>query len=712
LGVVAWVKGARIIGADYQLHDAVAVITLDNPPLNGLNHELRAGLVEGIDRASADGGVRAIIFIGAGKAFSSGADIREFNTPKATAEPTLRSVIRIVETNTKPVIAAIGGICMGGGLELALGCHFRVASPGAKIALPEVKLGLLPGAGGTQRLPRAIGVEAALNMIVSGAPVSSEQFKGTKLIDEIIEGSLENELLQGALAFARKVVAERRPLTRLRDVRITFPNADAFFQFARNSVGPLARNFPAPLKCIDAVAAAVTKPFDEGLKFERELFTQLVQTPESRALRHAFFAERAAAKIPDVPENTPARKIESVAVIGAGTMGGGIAMNFLSAGFPVTILEMKQEALEKGVATLRKNYEGSIKRGKFTPEKLQQNMALLKATLSYDDIKTADLVIEAVFEDMAVKQAVFEKLDAVAKPGAILATNTSTLDVNRIAAFTRRSQDVVGMHFFSPANIMKLLEVVRGEETAKDVLVAVMQVAKKINKTAVVSGVCDGFIGNRMIEQYLRQAMFLLDEGSSPQQVDRALERFGMAMGPFRMSDLAGNDVGWYIRKRRYVEKPDVVYSKIADRLCELGRFGQKTGLGWYRYEAGRRDAIPDPAVDEMIAGYRQELGITQRKIADDEIVERCVLALVNEGARILEEGIAQRASDIDMVYLTGYGFPLHRGGPMLYADMLGLYNVVRSMARLAANAHADPAFWQPAPLLAKLAAEGKTFNG
>ncbi|MDQ6922699.1 MAG: 3-hydroxyacyl-CoA dehydrogenase NAD-binding domain-containing protein [Pseudomonadota bacterium] len=701
------------MGADYQLHDAVAVITLDNPPLNGLNHGLRADLVEGIDRASADIGVEAIIFIGAGKAFSSGADIREFNTPRSTAEPTLRSVIRIVETNAKPVIAAIGGICMGGGLELALGCHFRVASPGAKIALPEVKLGLLPGAGGTQRLPRAIGVEAALNMIVSGAPVSSERFKGTKLIDEIIEGpSLENELLRGALAFARKVVAERRPLTRLRDVKIAFPNADAFFQFARNSVGPLARNFPAPLKCIDAIAAAVTKSFDEGLKFERELFTQLVQTPESRALRHAFFAERAAAKIPDVPENMPARKIASVAVIGAGTMGGGIAMNFLSAGFPVTLLEMKQEALDKGVATLRKNYEGSIKRGKLTPEKLQQNLALLKPTLSYDDVKTADLVIEAVFEDMAVKQAVFESLDAVAKPGAILATNTSTLDVNRIASFTRRPQDVVGMHFFSPANVMKLLEVVRGEKTAKDVLVAVMQVAKKINKTAVVSGVCDGFIGNRMIEQYLRQAMFLLDEGASPQQVDRALERFGMAMGPFRMSDLAGNDVGWYIRKRRYVEKPDVVYSKIADRLCELGRFGQKTGLGWYRYEAGKRDAIPDPAVDELIGGYRKEVGITQRKIADDEIVERCILALVNEGARILEEGIAQRASDIDMVYLTGYGFPLYRGGPMLYADMLGLYTVVRSMSRLASNAHADPAFWQPAPLLAKLAAEGKTFNG
>jgi 3-hydroxyacyl-CoA dehydrogenase len=699
------------------LHDAVAVITLDNPPLNGLNHDLRAGLVAGIDRASADAGVAAVVIIGAGRAFSSGADIREFNTPKATAEPTLRSVIRIVEASAKPVIAAIGGICMGGGLELALGCHFRVASSGAKIALPEVKLGLVPGAGGTQRLPRAIGVEAALNMIVSGAPVPSEQFKGGRLFAEIVDGTLsENELLQGALAFARKIVAERKPLTLLRDVKIDFPNADAFFQFARNSVGPLAKSFPAPLKCIDAVAAAVTRPFEEGLKFERELFMQLVQTPESRALRHAFFAERAAAKIADVPENTPARKIASVAVIGAGTMGGGIAMNFLSAGLPVTLLEMKQEALDKGVATLRRNYEASVKRGKLTAEKLEQNMALLVPMLSYDGIKTADLVIEAVFEDMAVKQAVFEQLDAAAKPGAILATNTSTLDVDRIAAFTRRPQDVVGTHFFSPANVMKLLEVVRGKKTAKDVLVTVMQVAKRINKTAVVSGVCDGFIGNRMIEQYLRQAMFLLEEGASPAQVDRALERFGMAMGPFRMSDLAGNDVGWYIRKRRYVEKPDVVYSRIADRLCELGRFGQKTGLGWYRYESGKRDAIADPAVDELIAGYRKELGAQSgtvpRKIADDEIVERCVLALVNEGARILEEGIAQRASDIDMVYLTGYGFPLYRGGPMLYADMLGLYNVLRSMARLATNARADPAFWQPAPLLARLAAEGKTFNG
>jgi 3-hydroxyacyl-CoA dehydrogenase len=699
---------SSIIGAHFQLHDRVAVIALDNPPLNGLNHELRTGVATGIDKASADAAIDAVVILGAGKAFSSGADIREFNTPKSTAEPSLRTLIRIAESSAKPVVAAIGGICMGGGLELALGCHFRVASPGAKIALPEVKLGLLPGAGGTQRLPRAIGVEAALNMIVSGATVSPEGFKDTKLVDAIIV----DDLLEGALAFARKVVAERRPLTLLRDVKIDYPNADAFFQFARNSVGPLTKNYPAPLKCIDAVAAAVAKPLDEGLAFERALFMQLVQTPESRALRHAFFAERAAAKITDVPEKTPARPIASVAVIGAGTMGGGITMNFLSAGLPVTLLETTQEALDKGVATIRRNYEGSVKRGKLTAEKLQQTIALLKPTLSYDDIRNADLVIEAVFEDMAVKQAVFEKLDAAAKAGAILATNTSTLDVNKIAAFTKRPEDVVGMHFFSPANVMKLLEVVRGSKTAGDVLVTVMQVAKKINKTAVVSGVCDGFIGNRMIEQYLRQAMFLLEEGASPGQVDRALERFGMAMGPFRMSDLAGNDVGWYIRKRRYSEKPNVVYSRIADRLCELGRFGQKTGLGWYRYEAGKRDAMPDPAVDALIVGYRKELGIESRKIADDEIVERCILALVNEGARILEEGIAQRASDIDMVYLAGYGFPLYRGGPMLYADTLGLYNVVRSMVQLSREARVDAAFWQPAPLLARLASEGKTFNG
>jgi 3-hydroxyacyl-CoA dehydrogenase len=573
--------------------------------------------------------------------------------------------------------------------------------------LPEVKLGLLPGAGGTQRLPRAVGVETALNMIVSGVTVPAAQLGKTALFDDVAPG----DLLEGALAFARKV-ADRRPLPLVRDRKAAEPEAEAFFQFARNSVQAMVSHYPAPLKCIDAVEAAVEKPFEEGLKYERELFVQLLQTPESRALRHAFFGERAAAKIPDVPSDTPVRKVETVAVIGAGTMGGGIAMNFLTAGVPVTILETKQEALDKGVATIRKNYEASVKRGKMTAEQLQLRMTLLKPTLSYDDVKNADLAIEAVFEDMGVKETVFRKLDEVMKPGAILATNTSTLDVNKIAAFTKRPGDVVGMHFFSPANVMKLLEVVRGARTSKDVLATVMQVAKKIRKTAVVSGVCDGFIGNRMVEQYLRQALFLVEEGASPQQVDQALEKFGFAMGPFRMSDLAGNDIGWAIRKRRYAERPNMIYSRLADRLCELGRFGQKTGAGWYRYEPGRRDALADPAVDEMIAAYRKEKGITPRRIDDAEIVERSVYALVNEGARILEEGIAARASDIDMVYLTGYGFPVHRGGPMLYADMAGPYNVVRTLNRFAANPHGDPSFWKPAPLLEKLAAEGKTFNG
>ncbi len=694
--------------AEYQLHGAVAVITLNNPPVNGLGHELRSGIVAGIERANADKNVKAVVLIGSGKAFSGGADIREFNTPKAEAEPNLHTVIRVVEESAKPVIAAISGACMGGGLEFALGCHYRVAAPAAQIALPEVKLGILPGAGGTQRLPRVVGVETALNMILSGDAVPAERLKGTALFDEIVPG----DLLPGAIAFAQKVVAENRPLKRIRDIRISYPNAEAFFQFARNSVQAVAKNFPAPLKCVDAVAAAVAKPFDEGLRIERDFFAYLVQTPESKALRHAFFGERAAQKIPDVPESTPTREIKKVAVIGAGTMGGGITMNFLNAGVPVTILEMKQDALDRGVATIRKNYENSVKKGKLTAEKLEQRLGLLKPTLSYGDIKDADLVIEAVFEDIGVKESVFKKLDEIAKPGAILATNTSTLDVNKIASFTKRPQDVIGMHFFSPANVMKLLEVVRGAKTGKDVLATVMKLAKAIKKTAVVSGVCDGFIGNRMVEHYSRQALFLLEEGATPSQVDRALEKWGMAMGPFRMGDLAGNDIGWYIRKRRYQEHPEMIYSGIADRLCELGRFGQKTGSGWYRYEAGKRDAIPDAAVEELIVNFRKEKGVTPRKIGDEEIVERCIYALVNEGARILEEGVASRASDIDMVYLTGYGFPLYRGGPMFYADTVGLYGVVRRMQRFAAANPRDAKFWEPAPLLARLAAEGKTFNG
>jgi len=691
----------------YELQGQVAVITMNNPPVNGLGFDLRRDIVEGLTRAEADANVKAVVLIGSPRAFSGGADIREFGSPKASAEPNLNTVIRILESTKKPVIAAIGGACMGGGLELAMGCHFRVAVKGAQIALPEVKLGLMPGAGGTQRLPRLIGAEAALNMIVSGNSVNSEQLKESALFDEIVE----RDLLQGAVAFADKVAAERRPLKRVRDVKVSLANADGFFQFARNTVRAAAKRFPAQLKCVDAVAAAVTMPYEEGARFERESFLQLMQTPESRALRHAFFGERAAAKIPDVPEDTPLRKIEKIAVIGAGTMGGGITMNFLSAGIPVTLLEMKQEALDKGIATIRRNYEASAKKGRLIARQVEERMALLEPTLSYDDLKDADMVIEAVFEEISVKEAVFRRLDQVMKSGAILASNTSTLDVNKIADFTRRPQDVVGTHFFSPANVMKLLEVVRGAKTAKDVLATVMGLAKKIKKTAVVSGVCDGFIGNRMVEQYIRQALFLLEEGATPKQVDRAVESWGMAMGPFRMSDLAGNDIGWAIRKRRYREQPDLKYSKIADRLCEQGRFGQKTGLGWYRYEAGRRDAVPDPAVEQMIVDYSKEIGSQRRSIGDDEIVQRLIFALVNEGAAILQEGISSRASDIDMVYLTGYGFPLHRGGPMLYADEVGLYNVVDSMKRFAADPRGDPGFWKPAPLLAKLAGEGKRFN-
>jgi len=552
-------------------------------------------------------------------------------------------------------------------------------------------------------------VETALNMIVSGEPVPSEvlaSLPSQKLFDQVVDG----DVVAGAIAFA-KSVADKRPLPRVRELKVSHPNADAYFQFARNTVKAMAKNFPAPPKCVDAVQASVTKKIDDGLAYELELFKGLMLTPESKALRHAFLGERAASKIPDVPEDTLQRKVQKVAVIGAGTMGGGISMNFLNAGIPVTILEMKQDALDRGIATIRKNYESQVKKGKLKADKYDQRMNLLKTTLNYEDLKDADLVIEAVFEEMGVKEKVFGKLDEVMKPGAILASNTSTLDVDKIASFTKRPQDVVGLHFFSPANVMKLLEVVRGKKTAKDVLATVMTTAKAIKKTAVVSGVCDGFIGNRMIEQYSRQAGFLLDEGCTPAQVDKAIERFGFAMGPFRMGDLAGNDIGWAIRKRRAVEKPNLRYSKTADLLCEMGRFGQKTGAGWYDYQPGKRDAIPSPVVDKMIEDYRKELGITPRKVSDEEIVQRLVYALVNEAAYILEEGIASKASDIDMVYLTGYGFPLFRGGPMCYADSQGLFNVVQSMKRFAANPRDDASFWQPALLLAKLAAEGKTFT-
>ena len=694
------------MSADYQVHGSVAVITLANPPVNGLGLATRTAAVAGIRQALADESVKAIVITGAGKAFSGGADIKEFNSPKALTEPTLHTLINVVESATKPVVAAIHSVCMGGGLELALGCNYRVAAPGAQMALPEVKLGILPGAGGTQRLPRVLGLETALNMIVSGTPVASEKLAGTALFDEVIAPGAD--LLAAAIAFAGNI-ADVRPLPKVRERKVDYPNHEAFLQFSRNTVKAMSGPFPAPLKCVDAVAAAVTMKFEDGLKFERELFMQLVQSPVSKALRHAFFAERVASKVPDVPADTPVRAIASAAIVGAGTMGGGIAMNFANAGIPVILLETKQEALDKGLATIRKNYDNTVRKGKLTQEKAEQRIALVSGTLHYADIAQADIVVEAVFEDMGVKEAVFKQLDAVMKPGAILASNTSTLDLDQIAAFTARAQDVIGTHFFSPANVMKLLEIVRGRETGKDVLASALALSKKLKKTGVVSGVCDGFIGNRMIEQYSRQAGFLLEEGCLPEQVDKAVEKFGFAMGPFRMGDLAGNDIGWAIRKRRYVQKPDVTYSKTADLLCELGRYGQKTGAGWYDYQAGDRKAYPSEQVNAMIVQHSQDIGVARRKIGDQEIVERLVYALVNEGARILEEGIALRASDIDMVYLTGYGFPLFRGGPMFYADTVGLPNVLDAIEGYAKGRHGEA--WTPAPLLVKLASEGKGFN-
>ena len=699
------------MSAQFQVHGDVAVITLANPPVNGLGLATRQGIVDGLNRAQQDAAVKSIVITGAGGAFSGGADIKEFGSDKSMQEPNLLSVIAAIEASSKPVVAAIHSVCMGGGLELALGCHYRLAAPGCSVALPEVKLGLLPGAGGTQRLPRVVGVEAALNMIVSGETVKSELIgfiPGQKLFDKMAASA--EALPEEALAFARSV-ADTRPLPLVRNLPCKHPQGDAYFQFARNMVKGMSKNYPAPAKCVDAVEAATKGKFVDGMLVERELFINLMWTPESRALRHLFMAERAASKIPDVPSDTPKRDVKSVGVIGAGTMGGGIAMNFLNAGIPVVMLETQAAALERGVGTIRKNYENSLKKGKLTQDKLDARMALLQPTLDYADLADVDLVIEAVFEEMGVKQQVFEKLDSVCKPGAILASNTSTLDLNQIAAFTKRPQDVVGLHFFSPANVMRLLEVVRGDATAKDVLATSMALAKTIKKQAVVSGVCDGFIGNRMVARYGQAAHDLIVAGALPQQVDKALEKFGFAMGPFRMGDLAGLDIGWAIRKRRNAENPAEAKPNVADALCEAGRFGQKTGSGWYRYIPGNRVAQPDPVVEEVIVAFRAAHGVTPRQISDEEIIERCVYALVNEGARIVEEGIAQRASDVDIVYLNGYGFPLHRGGPMLYADQVGLVNVERALKRFAAEPGADVAFWTPAALLSRLAAANETFN-
>jgi 3-hydroxyacyl-CoA dehydrogenase len=692
---------------NYAVEDGVAVLTFDNPPVNSLGQELRAAVLEGLARANADLSVGAIVLIGSGAGFSGGADIREFGTPKAVAYPNLRALITEVEDSKKAVIAAIGGVCMGGGLELALGCHFRVGVTGARIALPEVKLGLLPGAGGTQRLPRLLGVEAALNLIVSGTTVPSEKLRGTPLFDAFAEGDLRD----AALSFARRVIREKLPGKRVRDITLDMPTAEAFFQFARNTVKAVAGPYPAPPACVEAVAAAVEMPFEAGLKRERELFTTLMLSPESAALRHVFQAERAASKIQGVPDDTPLRPIRKVGVIGAGTMGGGIAMSLINAGLPVVLLETQQDALDRGLANIRRNYQGALRKGTLNEASLAKRLALITLTLDYAALGDVDLSIEAVFENMDVKRQVFEKLDAVVRPGAILASNTSALNLDEIANFTRRPQDVIGLHFFSPANVMRLLEVVRGAATGKDVLATAMRLAKTVNKVAVVSGVCDGFIGNRMLARYGAAAHDLIMAGALPHQVDAALQEFGMAMGPFRVGDLAGLDIGWALRKRRAAEFPGKDLSNVADALCEAGRFGQKTNAGWYRYEPGSRNPIPDPKVTAIIEQYRRQRSIVPREVGPAEIVERCIYALVNEGARILEDGIAQRASDIDLVYLNGYGFPAYRGGPMFFADQTGLNEIARALKRIAAEPGSDPEAWTPAPLLIRLAGQGLTFS-
>ena len=687
--------------AQYTVRDGVAVITMNNPPVNGLGNALRAGLMEGLKRAESDPAVKAVVLIGAGKAFSGGADIREFGKPRE--KPDLFEVNDQQDAMKKPLIAAISGFALGGGLELALGCHYRLAEPKAQLGLPEVKLGILPGSGGTQRLPRIVPMAEALRMMTTGNPISAQRAKDLGLVDEVVSG----DLLQAALQFAQR----NPPVRRIRDMPAKLEgDLEAFFAKARDQVAAESRGYPAPLEIVACAAAAASLPFDEGRKIERERFARLVASAESKALRHMFFAERQTSKIPDVPEDTPVRPIRKAAVIGAGTMGGGIAMCFANAGIPVTLIDMTQEAVDKGMQRIKGNYAATVEKGRLTAVDMDKRMALIQGNSNLGKVADADIVIEAVFERMDVKQELFKKLDGIVQQGTILATNTSTLDVDKIAAATTRPEDVIGTHFFSPANVMRLLEVVRGKKTAKDVLATTMKLGKTLKKVPVVSGVCDGFIGNRMLEKYVQQSLFLLEEGATPAQIDGALQRWGMAMGPFAMYDMAGNDIGWEIRKRRAKERPDMVYSKFADRICEKGWFGQKSGRGWYRYEKGSRKPVPDPEVEKLLQDYRKEIKVAPRKIADDEIVERCIYALANEGARILDEGIALRASDIDMVYLTGYGFPPYRGGPMFYADQVGLDKVLSSIKRFQEGYQGSQ--WQPAPLLAKLAKEGRRFNG
>lgn len=680
----------------------VALITVNNPPVNALGQPVRAGLLAALEQATANADVAAIVIQTVGRMFSAGADVSEFDRPPQS--PHLPDVILAVENAAKPVIIAIHGVALGGAFELALACHYRIAAPAAKVGLPEVKLGLLPGAGGTQRLPRLIGVEQALQIIIDGNPIPASQARKLGAIDDVVDG----DLTAAALTAARGLIAGGRPPRRTGAIELQAPDATVFAE-AEKIAAKKQRGLIAPRYAIDSVRAATTLPFAEGLKRERELFVELRGTPQSLGLRHAFRGQREVAKAPDLPADTPVREVRHAAVVGAGTMGSGITLCIINAGIPVTLLEAEAPALKRGMETIRNSYAATVARGKLSQADMDQRLALIRPTISYADLADADLIIEAVFEDIGVKKDVFQKLDAIAKPGAILATNTSYLDVAEIAQFTRRPQDVVGMHFFSPAQVMKLLENVRAPQTAPEVLATVMTLGKTLGKVAVLVRGADGFVGNRMLAQRTREAFFLLEEGALPQQVDQAFTDFGFPMGPFAVGDLAGLDIGWRARQARaHLRKPGARDCNLLDQVCELGRFGQKTGAGWYCYEAGSRTPIPDPEIERLIIEHSRAAGITRRDIDTPEIIERCLYTMINEGAKILAEGVAARAVDIDMVWLHGYGFPAYRGGPMFYADQIGLDKIHQAILKFRERFGAD--FWTPAPLLEELARAGKGF--
>ena len=685
----------------------VAVVTINNPPVNALSPGVPEGLLEAILRIDADETIQSAVIIGGGSTFIAGADIKEFRkltSGKRERGAGMLPMLLRIEDCRKPVVMAIHGNAFGGGLEVAMAGHYRVAARGARIGQPEVKLGIIPGAGGTQRLPRLAGVAKAVEMCAEGNPISTGQGLEFGIIDRLIEG----DLLAGALAFAREVAGKPAPKTRERNQKLGTPEQHAaLFAAARETAKKKQRNLKAPLAAIDAIEAAVKLRFDKGCEVEQELFAECLFSDQSKALIHVFFAEREVAKIPDVPKETRVIPVKSAAVVGAGTMGGGIAMVLANAGIPVAIKEADQAALDRGIATIQKNYSSSVKRGRFTQQFADECLSRIHPTLSFDSFSTVDLVIEAVFEGMALKKQVFADLDRVCKQGAILASNTSTLSIDEIASSTARPEFVIGMHFFSPANIMRLLEVVRGKATSKEVIATCIQLSKKLGKVAVLVGNCMGFVGNRMFGPYRREAQFLIEEGASVEAVDNALYEFGMAMGPLATGDLAGLDVGWRIRKEyRHLQKPGVRQPLVEDRLCELGRYGQKTGAGWYRYDENRR-ALPDPEVAALARKWAAEAGIAQHPMSSQEILDRCVYALVNEGARILEEGFALRSADIDIIYLNGYGFPGYRGGPMWYADVVGLRKVYERISEFC-NQHGEA--WTPAPLLKQLAEQGKTF--